>query len=145
MQFLTACIASLELLQITCGCSTDGPECESSRENEGQDAELGQAARSHLGSRVFLRVSDPANLANRTPAVLQLLEGWLYHPDHFDVAGVRLDVHGVPLSLDELPLDAEGGDGVVDDVLQGGVIGPITRLPVNRARVYPLPISCIKA
>ncbi len=66
MQFLTACIASLELLQITCGCSTDGPECESSRENEGQDAELGQAARSHLGSRVFLRVSDPANLANRT-------------------------------------------------------------------------------
>ncbi|MFN9906921.1 MAG: hypothetical protein ACK56F_12505 [bacterium] len=63
---MTACIASLELLQITCGCSTDGPECESSRENEGQDAELGQAARSHLGSRVFFRVSDPANLANRT-------------------------------------------------------------------------------
>ena len=66
LQFLTACIASLELLQITCGCSTDGPECGSSREYEGQDAELGQAARSHLGSRVFLRVSDPANLANRT-------------------------------------------------------------------------------
>lgn len=73
MQFLTACIASLELLQITCGCSTDGPECESSRENEGQDAELGQAARSHLGSRVFLRVSDPANLANRTGSVCVIL------------------------------------------------------------------------
>jgi hypothetical protein len=66
LQFLTACIASLELLQITCGCSTDGPECECFREYEGQDAELEQAARSHLGSRVFLRVSDPANLANRT-------------------------------------------------------------------------------
>jgi hypothetical protein len=66
LQFLTTCIASLELLQSTCGCSTDGPECECSREYEGQDAELEQAARSHLGSRVFLRVSDPANLANRT-------------------------------------------------------------------------------
>ncbi len=74
MQFLTACIASLELLQITCGCSTDGPECESSRENEGQDAELGQAARSHLGSRVFLRVSDPANLANRTLAIVGFIQ-----------------------------------------------------------------------
>ncbi len=66
LQFLTACIASLELFQIPCGCSTDGPECECSREYEGQDAELEQAARSHLGSRVFLRVSDPANLANPT-------------------------------------------------------------------------------
>ena len=66
LQFLTACIASLEVLQITCGCSTDGPECECSREYEGQDAELEQAARSHLGSRVFLRVSDPAYLANHT-------------------------------------------------------------------------------
>jgi hypothetical protein len=53
LQFLTACIASLVLLQITCGCSTDGPECESSRENEGQDAELGQAARTFLGSVCF--------------------------------------------------------------------------------------------
>jgi hypothetical protein len=65
--FCLNCFIFLQfLLQITCGCSTDGPECESSREYEGQDAELEQAARSHLGSRVFLRVSDPANLANRT-------------------------------------------------------------------------------
>jgi hypothetical protein len=54
------------LLQITCGRSTDGPDCECSREYEGQDAELGQAARTHLGSGHLLEASDPANLANRT-------------------------------------------------------------------------------
>ncbi len=63
---MTACIASLVLLQITCGCSTDGPDFESSREYEGQDVELGQAAHTHLGSGYLLRVSDPANLANST-------------------------------------------------------------------------------
>jgi hypothetical protein len=40
------------------------PDCESSREYEGQDAELGQAAHTCLGSGYLLRVSDPANLAN---------------------------------------------------------------------------------
>ncbi len=54
------------LLQITCGCSTDGPDCESCRKYEGQDAELGQAARTHLGSGYLLGTRDPANLANRT-------------------------------------------------------------------------------
>jgi hypothetical protein len=48
VQFLTACIASH-----ASGCSTDGPECESSREYEGQDAELEQAGRTHLGSGCF--------------------------------------------------------------------------------------------
>ncbi len=44
--------------------NTDGPDCESSREYEGQDAELGQAAHTPLGSGYLLRVSDLANLAN---------------------------------------------------------------------------------
>jgi hypothetical protein len=66
LQFLIACIASLMLLQITCGCSTDGPDLESSREYEGQDAELGQAGHTHLGSGYLLLVSDPANLATHT-------------------------------------------------------------------------------
>jgi hypothetical protein len=54
-----ACIASLVLLQITCGCSTDSPDCECSREYEGQDAELGLAARTHVGSGYLLGASDP--------------------------------------------------------------------------------------
>jgi hypothetical protein len=55
LQFLTAC-----MLQITCGCSTDGPDCESSREYEGQDAEVGQAAHSHrLGSGHLLGGKRP--------------------------------------------------------------------------------------
>jgi hypothetical protein len=65
---------NLELLQIAYGCSTDGPECESSREYEGQDAELGKAARLHqLGSSIFLRVSDSAAPANRTKSDIGLL------------------------------------------------------------------------
>ncbi len=36
-----------ELLRIGCGWPTDGPDCESSRKYEEQDAELGQAARTY--------------------------------------------------------------------------------------------------
>ncbi len=38
----------LELLR---GCSTDGPDCESSREYEGQDVELREAARTYSSVR----------------------------------------------------------------------------------------------
>jgi hypothetical protein len=54
-----ACIASPLLLQITFGCSTDGPDCVCSREYDGQDAELGQASHTHLGSGHLLWASDP--------------------------------------------------------------------------------------